>query len=125
MSNLPYTGQLPNLVASTIVAYTTIFRPMPKIGLLQARQAGRQKSVRLAKICPMGVRLSGCIRPGRGVPPRCNILPAFINYQLIKFFDQFDLCQICHILQLPGHAEAVQSIPSHPIAKNLSHLEQI
>jgi hypothetical protein len=44
--------------------------------------------------------------------------------QLIELFDQFDLCQICHILRLPSHAEDVLSIPSHPIAKNLSDLSQ-
>ncbi len=46
-----------HIVASTIVAYATICpaRPMPRVGT-SSRQAGRQKSVRSAKICPVGER---------------------------------------------------------------------
>jgi hypothetical protein len=67
MSNLPYfigESQLivyatisMHIVASTIVAYATICpaRPMPRVGSI-SRQAGRQKSVRSAKICPVGER---------------------------------------------------------------------
>lgn len=67
MSNLPYfIGESKlvvyatinvHIVASTIVAYATICpaRPMPRVGSI-SRQAGRQKSVRSAKICPVGER---------------------------------------------------------------------
>lgn len=70
MSNLPYFIGDPeivvyatvsvHIVASTIVVYATICpaRPMPRVGSI-SRQAGRQKSVRSAKICPVGVRNHG------------------------------------------------------------------
>lgn len=136
MSNLPYfigdqklvvyaTISM-HIVASTIVAYATICsaRPMPRVGS-SSRQAGRQKSVRSAKICPVCVRPAETICPGRGVSPCQDQSAVWIMDQLIELFEQFDLCQICHILRLPGHSEDDLSIPSHPIAKNLSDLEPI
>ena len=136
MSNLPYfIGESDivvyatismHIVASTIVAYATICsaRPMPRVGS-SSRQAGRQKSVRSAKICPVWERPAECVCPGRGVSPCQDQSTAFIMDQLIELFEQFDLCQICHILPSGRHDLASDSIPSHPIAKNLSDLEPI
>ena len=133
MSNLPYfIGESDivvyatismHIVASTIVAYATICsaRPMPRVGS-SSRQAGRQKSVRLPKICPVWSCATGggipC--PGLGVPPASSRSIQFNFAQ--KSAHSGNVCQICHILHHFGHARPGLSIPSHPIAKNLSDL---
>lgn len=98
------------------------FRPHADGRLVLGWLAGRQKSVRLPKICPVWVCATGggipC--PGLGVPPAC-IQSIQFNFAQ-KSAHSGNVCQICHILHHFGHARPVLSIPSHPIAKNLSDL---
>lgn len=98
------------------------FRPHVEGRPGSGRQAGRQKSVRLPKICPVWACATGGAIPCPGLV----ISPACIRSKQFNFAQKSAhlciVCQICHILHHFCHARPVLSIPSHYIAKNLSDL---
>lgn len=122
MSNLPYfIGESKlvvyatinvHIVASTIVAYATICpaRPMPRVGSI-SRQAGRQKSVRSAKICPVAVRNHDPLP--MTVPMHSYAEPGSDHYQLCEISAK--LCAF--VSNLPHFAlrQAWPGIREHPI----------